>query len=424
MKKITLTILFCSASLAALADKVRILEAPADAAQARVDLIQQAKNSIDAQYYIVGDDYFSLAGLALLRDAARRGCSVRLIIDGRSNKIPRAVHAHLRREKVMIKLYHPITLRHLEWITRRMHDKGLNVDGRRMIRGGRNIEGNYFGYAERNFVDRDVYVEGKSVKTATKYFEDLWNSDEVVWPRIDSDAARAEEGRRILDDVRKLLQESNKVQLDSGKNWSAGAREVAKVEFLHDPVGQKDIVEGIAQALRRKLRRARSSIVIETPYLVPTKLLLADLADAQRKGVRKIDFITNSFPSNDSVLVQLGYEVAKYDLQRRGAQLWEFKGPNTLHAKSAVLDNRVALIGSFNLDPRSQHLNTETAVVIEDEVTARQLARSIDAHKKLCVHLANPGSPTPDEPASDVPLGRRIQISMLKLILPLLRGQL
>ena len=69
------------------ADKVRIVEDPREASQIRVDLIQQAKRSIDAQYYIVGDDYFTYAGLALLRDAARRGCRVRVIIDGRSNKI-------------------------------------------------------------------------------------------------------------------------------------------------------------------------------------------------------------------------------------------------------------------------------------------------------------------------------------------------
>src|SRR3977135_996178 len=100
----------------AYADKVRIIETTADAAQVRVDLIQQAKRSIDAQYYIVGDDYFTYAGLALLRDAARRGCNVRIIIDVLSNKISPAVHAHLKREKISIKIYHPFTLRKLSWV--------------------------------------------------------------------------------------------------------------------------------------------------------------------------------------------------------------------------------------------------------------------------------------------------------------------
>src|SRR4051812_25273795 len=154
------------------ADKVRIIEDPREASQIRVDLIQQAKRSIDAQYYIVGDDYFTYAGLVLLRDAARRGCKVRAIIDGRSNKISPAVHAHLKQENVSIKIYHPVTLRRISWITRRMHDKGLDVDGKRMIRGGRNVEGDYFGYAKRNFVDRDVYVEGKAVAESTAYFDE------------------------------------------------------------------------------------------------------------------------------------------------------------------------------------------------------------------------------------------------------------
>ena len=164
--------------------------------------------------------------------------------------------------------------------------------------------------------------------------------------------------------------------------------------------------------------------MIETPYLVPTKLLLADLADAKRKGVKKIELITNSLASNDSTLVQLGYEVRKKDLWERGAELWEFKGPDTLHAKSAVLDNRVALIGSFNIDPRSQHLNTETAVAIEDEVTARQLSRNINAHKRLCIHVGDSRVRGLDQPISKSPLGKRIKTSILKLILPLVRGQL
>ncbi len=182
------------------ADKVRIVEDPREASQIRIDLIQQAKRSIDAQYYIVGDDYFTYAGLALLRDAARRGCRVRVIIDGRSNKISPAVHAYLKQEKILIKIYHPMTLRKFSWLVRRMHDKGLDIDGKQMIRGGRNVEGDYFGYAPRNFVDRDIYVEGKAVADSSAYFDELWNSDEVVPVKVnDPTGVRAQQGRQVLD---------------------------------------------------------------------------------------------------------------------------------------------------------------------------------------------------------------------------------
>lgn len=48
-----------------------------------------------------------------------------------------------------------------------------------------------------------------------------------------------------------------------------------------------------------------------------------------------------------------------------------------LHAKSLVVDERYAVIGTHNFDPRSDHYNTEAAVVVDDVVFARQLADSI-----------------------------------------------
>ena len=406
------------------ADKVRIIEDPREASQIRVDLIQQAKHSIDAQYYIVGDDYFTYAGLALLRDAARRGCNVRIIIDGRSNKISPAVHAHLKQEKIAIKVYHPITLRKLSWVVRRMHDKGLDVDGNRMIRGGRNVEGDYFGYAKRNFIDRDVYVEGKAVADSDAYFDELWNSDEVVSVKTnDPTGAQAEEGRKVLDAARTKLSTSKAPRINTGTDWGTRAREVGPVQFFHDPVGRKGQEAGISTSLVKAFRDSHRSILIETPYLIPTKELLTEIQNVKKQGVTKIEMITNSISSNDSMLVQLGYETSKKKLLRLGVDLWEYKGPDTLHAKSAVLDDRVALIGSFNIDPRSQHLNTETAVAINDEVTARQLSRYINAHKANCTRITPQQLVAPKE-SERLPLGKRIKVSIMKALLPLLRGQL
>ncbi len=409
----------------ALADKIRILEDPNESAQARVDLIQQAKHSVDAQYYIVGDDYFTLAGLALLRDAARRGCEVRLIIDGRSNKLSSGVHAHLNREHVFIKLYHPVRLDKLFLVSHRMHDKGLNIDHRCMIRGGRNVEGDYFGYEKRNYVDRDVYVEGKGVKESVAYFDRLWNSEEVsdVIHIHDPQGTRARDGGRVLDEAWERLRTGKKPRVNTHTNWSTRAREVSPVEFLYDPVGRKDVEFGIAQNLRQKLLRTRHSVLIETPYLVPTKELLADLIELKKRGVTQIEMVTNSTASNDDMLVALGYEAGKKKLLQLGVDLWEYKGPNSIHAKSAVLDNKMALIGSFNIDPRSQHLNTETGVAISDEKIALELRRYIDVHKTNCTRITADQLRATDQ---SVPLSasQRFKVSILKMLLLVLRGQL
>jgi len=415
-------LILCLLAEVACADRVRIIEDPREASQIRVDLIQQAKQSIAAQYYIVGEDYFTLAGFALLRDAARRGVEVRLIIDGLSNKLPQSVHAHLKRENVLVKIYHPLTILRPSWLVRRMHDKGIDIDRNRMIRGGRNIEGNYYGRAERNFIDRDVYVEGNAARESAAYFDELWQSQEVVAPKVnDPTGARAEEGRKILDATRQQLETSKTARLSTGNDWSARTREVGRVHFLHDPVGRKTEF-GIARDLRAELRRVRRSVVIETAYLVPTKALLNDIQFLKQRGVTKIEIITNSISSNDSLLVQLGYESAKKKLLRLGVELWEYKGPDTLHSKSAVLDGQVALIGSFNMDPRSQRLNTETAVAIRDPATAQELTRYINAHKTNCTRIT---AEQPEAPAAR-PLSatQRAKITLFKMILPLLRGQL
>jgi putative cardiolipin synthase len=338
--------------------------------------------------------------------------------------LPKAVHAELKREHILVKLYHPVTLGMLRLVLHRMHDKGLNIDRRCMIRGGRNAEGDYFGYWKHNFVDRDVYIEGKAVADSVAYFDQLWNSREVAPMAVrDPTGARAEEGRKILDAAREKLRIGKVSRVNTGTDWSAKSHAVRRVDFLHDPVGKKDIEFGIAQALRQDLLRTRQSVLVETPYLVPTKELMTDLVALKKRGVKKIEMITNSIASNDSLLVELAYERSKRKLLQLGVDLWEYNGPNTLHAKSAVLDDRLALIGSFNIDPRSQHLNTETAVAIHDEVTAQQLRRNISAHKANCTHI------TPDElnahdQSGERPFFQRVKVSVLKVFLPVLHAQL
>ena len=44
-----------------------------------------------------------------------------------------------------------------------------------------------------------------------------------------------------------------------------------------------------------------------------------------------------------------------------------------LHAKSLVVDARLAFVGSYNLDPRSENLNTEVGLLVEDAAFAREL---------------------------------------------------
>jgi phosphatidylserine/phosphatidylglycerophosphate/cardiolipin synthase-like enzyme len=404
--------LFAIAALAtpARADVFRLLDDPREAAQARVDLFQQAEHEIDAIYFLARNDRITLTALALLRDAHRRGVpSVRLIVDANFQHIPKSVLAHLSDEGVEVRVYHPVTLRHPSWLFRRMHEKVVVVDGARYITGGRNLAESYFGLAKRNFIDRDVYVAGDSAAEADRHFESLWASKHVADLDVRVSPKERAMAEQLLDNVLLEQECDGFVAFNTARDWSDGAREVRDVVFLHDPPGAGP---RIASRLEEILGSATKSIVIETPYLVPSKGVRALLRRKLKEGV-SITILTNSRRSCDGILPYAGYLKYRHRLIHAGVDIREFKGPDTLHAKSAIVDDHIALVGSYNVDPRSENLNTEVMCVIDDEEVARELRASIDAHVRdsWTVRIS-------------APAGRGLAMWAAKLLLPLIEGQL
>jgi cardiolipin synthase C len=364
------------------ADVVRILDDPREAAQARVDVIQQAGGGITMLYFLARDDRITLSVLALLRDAKRRGVGdVRVIVDGSFHRIPKDVLAHLGDEGVEVRVYHPLSLRHPSWLLRRMHEKVIVADSSRYITGGRNLGEAYFGLAKKkNYVDRDVFIEGASSADAQRHFESLWSSKHVAELHLRVPAKEKQRASERLDRVLADLVRTGFIALDTRRDWTEDAKQVESVRFLHDPVTRNAGVR-VAVPLMEILESARQSIVIESPYFVPSTALRRLLRRKLTEGVEVL-VITNSLRSTDGLLPQGAYLKYRRRLARAGVEFHEYKGPDPLHAKSIIVDGKTALIGSYNIDPRSQYLNTEVMCATEDEEVARELRASIEAHMK------------------------------------------
>ena len=377
--RVLFALLLAVITTTASADVFRVLDDHGEAAQARIDIIQQAQSEVHALYFLARNDRITLGALALLRDARRRGVgSVRLVVDANFSHIPKAVLAHLRDEGVEIRVYHPITLRHPSWLYRRMHEKVVIVDGKRYITGGRNLASAYFGMAKKNYVDRDVYVEGPSAADANGHFENVWSSKHVADLRVRvSEEQKAIAAQRLTNAIENLKNDGS-VEFDTGHDWSAGQKEVAQVRFLHDPL-VPDGGPRVTAQLMAILESAEESIVIESPYLIPAKELLELMERKVASGV-EVTVLTNSLRSCDGVLPQAGYLRYRRRLLRSGIDVREYKGPDMLHAKTMVIDGRVVLVGSYNLDRRSHGLDTEVMCVTEDEEIARDVLASIAQH--------------------------------------------
>jgi len=180
------------------------------------------------------------------------------------------------------------------------------------------------------------------------------------------------------------------------------------------------VTAGILDALRQ----ARESIVIETPYLVPSKELIELLEKKLSEGVYVL-IVTNSLRSIDGVLPHAGYIKYRRRLIRSGIDMREYKGPHSLHAKSIVVDGRVALVGSYNVDPRSANLNTEVMCVADDEEVARELLEAIDVHAQNAWRVDRNGRPPREERTPmRVSIAKSVRAWAARLILPLIEGQL
>ncbi len=448
------------------ADKVILLENDQDALQARVDIIQQAKHEIIAEYFSVWDDEQSIGAMALLLEAAQRGIQVKVIVDSLSNTIPRSIFAALEKrgkdkqgnQTLQIKVYNPLQF-NLLLATHRDHAKMLIVDSQRIISGGRNVGDKYFGLNKvRNFNDLDFLGEGDVAVQARRNFMQVWNSDVVANQELyqytdknlDPQSCLSAGDRDHCEFVRqdafkqldlaekqmlKIFQEIIKKQDDdvvesgTNKNWLENINSTVTAEFIsQDPeVLNNKRHDTLTERLAEILSSAEIEANIITPYLIPTTRLMRIFKSLQERGI-KVRIITNSLQSTDNLFAQAGYRAAKKELISLGIEIYEYNGPDTVHAKTAVVDGKVALIGTYNIDPRSAHLNREIGVKITDSDDNRiinELTRTIENFRSRSTLVSKNGVEItkPDE-FKGVSKKKKLALKIINLLLPLIKNQI
>jgi putative cardiolipin synthase len=188
------------------------------------------------------------------------------------------------------------------------------------------------------------------------------------------------------------------------KNFPELSRQLrwTTARFLSDTPGKNDSrfsLQGggrTTTALAEVLRAARHDVLIESPYLVLSAPALQEFEKLRARGVR-VRICTNSLASTDNLQAFSGYRNQRARLLRLGIEIHEYRPDPAvrmlvmqrfaqtrteapvfaLHAKTMVVDGTVTFIGTYNLDPRSENLNTEAGVVIEDAAVAEGVARNI-----------------------------------------------
>jgi cardiolipin synthase len=314
--------------------------------------IDTAATSVHLSTYIwLADDNGLKIKDALIR-AARRGVAVRCLADALGSR--RFIRSHHWRELVASGVLTRPALPFgnlLRTLVRgrldlRNHRKALIVDNAVAWVGSQNLADPEFRIKPRfaPWVDIMTRWEGPVARDCQFLFASDWMSERG-------------------DDI------SNDLTEPEPPRWDAGI--TAQV------IGTGPILEfdAMPACFAELIHSAREELVVTTPYFVPDEQLLYALVTAARRGVRTTLVLPRR---NDSLFVAEASRSYYDELVGAGARIFEFR-KGLLHAKTMVVDGRVGLIGSANLDRRSFELNFENNILFADEAFASAIRDRQDA---------------------------------------------
>lgn len=455
---------------------IYVLDKGEEALLARAWLVDHAQLSIEVQYFIWSTDNIGiLASEALLR-AADRGVKVRVIVDDLLIDAPdKSLLALAKHPNIDIHIYNPqhsvgtpfhkrllnIAV-NFRGVNQRMHDKTFIVDGKLAITGGRNMAAEYFDYnSVYNFRDRDALLLGDVAKGMQASFEKFWTSPlsapvEELYDGLGLMQKHVKvndiEIQNIYTDLHSYAKNPDNFSADNLTAIQAIPQEFMRlaeqiiwtdVEFISDTPGKNKMKYllggGGASTLKlaQLVENASEQIVIQSPYLVMSNQAQDLFKRAIKRGV-KVRINTNSLASTDNIQAFSGYRNQRDQLIKMGVEIFEYKpDPQikqqlvrravlqnikppvfAIHAKTMVVDNKTVYIGTFNFDPRSQNLNTEVGVIVQDENLAKRVQKTIEMDM-LPENSWNAATDNPDQYATAMKR-KRVVFYQLTPIKPLL----
>jgi putative cardiolipin synthase len=407
----------------------------------RMALINAAQKTLDIQYYAIHADETTDRMFDALRAAAARGVRIRILLDDFNTAGKNAQVLKIAFEpNIELRLFNPLpgnrrslffrilgSLKDVDRIQRRMHNKIFVADNAVAITGGRNLGETYFGQGEgTNFVDADILAAGRIARELSRSFDLYWNNpppapktaaplDGAVGPgaagagtasiaTAPAPANNKPAGVRTttapdgtVSVIEPLPDSTNLALLDW--TWAPAVLLVdkpSKIAADADDVQQSQdtTVDGLLQLMSQ----ASGDLLIVSPYFVPGPRMMEQFAAIRQKGVR-IRVLTNSLASNDAPAAHVGYARYRKALLALGIEIYEMRAEQegsltsfgstgssgsaggsraSLHSKIVVLDRSLLVIGSMNLDLRSQLQNTEVALAIRSPKLANETIALIE----------------------------------------------
>jgi cardiolipin synthase len=332
--------------------------------RAIVDSVQH----IHMEYYIWEPDHVGVRFRDLLAAAAGRGVEVRLLYDALgSPHIKTAFWKSLVDAGGEVLAFNP-----LRWSSKsllmhnfRTHRKIAICDGRVGFLGGINMHdpATATGSGKNAWRDQHVEIVGEPVRKLQRLFLENWT---------------------YAGGTFNLTNKSMPLYFPPAEKGGKGVA----VQILAS--GPDEETAPLHAFFLAALSTAHTRVWIETPYLIPDEPLESALRVAELRGVDVQVIVPRE---GDSKLVTMASNTYCESLHKAGIKVFQY-GPPMLHAKTMVVDDTVAVVGTANLDNRSFRLNFEVAAAFYDKRIVKHLADRFEADRstsrKFSVRRRNP----------------------------------
>ena len=302
-------------------ERAKIIEDNNDALKERIRMISQAKEEIILSTFDFRSDDSGKLILGALIDAADRGVSVNVIVDGVSGFLRMRGNAYFEALAAMpeatVKIYHKV--KPLE------HDKYIVIDRQNYILGGRNTFNYFLGDNEghKNY-DRDVLVycaktdENSSVNQLIDYYDSVWNYKESK-TLLSSSKTSYKEKIAAKDKVKTAKDEllagyeaycADNQEFVDNTDYASETVEVNSIALLSNPIDYTVKKPVVWYQLVRLMKSADSKVKIHTPYIICNDYMYEGLTEICDK-VENVSLMTNSIGNNGNPFGSADYYVNK-----------------------------------------------------------------------------------------------------------------
>lgn len=323
--------------------------------------LRQAQHHIHIEYYIYDNDEIGNTIKNILIEKAKQGVSVRLIYDDFGSKnIRRNIVRELKKNGVEAYPFNKVRLLFLaNRLNYRNHRKIVVIDGTTAYTGGINISDKYINNGRYEIYWRDAHlrIRGPASFALQQVFISDWNFC----------------SKKDLPIKGKDFFPFNRLEAYGN----------AKMQVISS--GPDSDLPNILYATLQAISTAETEILLTTPYYIPDESLQQSLIMAALSG---IDVKLLVPEASDSKIVTIVSRAYYEELLQAGVKVYLYQ-KGFIHAKTFVVDRKIASVGTANLDLRSFDLNFEVSTLIYDVKIAEQLSDAFYAdltHAKLVQH--------------------------------------